>query len=98
MATLASTNVTSSLSPNSEEPFAFGQSGLLIETFRCAGGAAADTVVLTPKYIKKVKTVIAGQAASSNPTTTGPTNVTLTLLASAATSVTFDAWVIGNRE
>jgi len=98
MATLASTNVTGNLSPNGEEPFAFGQSGLMIETFRCAGGAVGDTVALTPKYVKKVKSVVSGQAASSNPTTTGPTNVTLTLLASAATSVTFDAWIIGNRE
>lgn len=101
MATLANTNVTGYLSPNGEEPFAFGQSGLMIETFRISGagaGAVGDTAALTPKYIKKVKSVVSGQAATSNPTTTGPTNVTLTLTASIATNVTFDAWIIGNRE
>lgn len=98
MATLASTNVSSSLPVNGEEPLAFGGAGMLIEVFRCAGGAVGDTVALTPKYIKKIKTVISNQSASSNASTSGTTNVTLTLTASAATSVTFDAFVIGNRD
>lgn len=97
MATLANTNVTGFLSANKEEPIAFGLGGLLIEHFRCAGGAVADTVVLTPRYITSIKGVHAQQSSTSNASTSGTTNVTLTLTASAATNVTFDAWIIGNR-
>lgn len=97
MATLANTNVTRSLSANNEIPVAFGQGGLLIEHFRCAGGAVGDTVVLRPEVITSIKGVYAQQSSTSNASTAGTTNVTLTLTASAATTVTFDAWVVGNR-
>ena len=99
MATLASTNVTTGISANAEQPIAYGDSGLLIEFFRCQGGAAADTVALTPRWITDIRHLTANLAVTDNLSyTQANTNVTLTLAQSAAsTSVQFSAAIIGRR-
>ena len=98
MATLANTNVTRNLSANNETPFGFGGGGMLIEFFRVAsGGVSGDTTVLTPRDITSIKAVMSGNAGSNNASTSGTTNVTLTLAGSTNTVAAFDVWVIGNR-
>lgn len=95
MATLASTNITSSINANGEQPIAFGQAGLEIEFFRVALGAVADTIAITPRWSQNIVAVVGGPPASNNLTTTAAnTNVTLTLLASGATNVTMDVQLI----
>lgn len=98
MATLASTNVTGSISPGGEKPLMFGDSGLCLQVFTVAGGAVGDTAALTPDpTMSAVYYVLATQSATSNTSTTGTTNVTLTLTASASTATTFQAFVYGRR-
>lgn len=98
MATLASTNITSALAANNEKPTAWGDSGLIVEFFKCAGGAVGDTVALTPTWITDIRIVSSNQTATDTLSQTAAnTNVTLTLTASAATNVTFQAFIIGRR-
>lgn len=97
MATLASTNITSNITYNGEVPLAYGTSGLQIEIFRCASGAVGDTIAITPRFLSGIYSYDSGMPATSNLSTTGSTNVTLTLAASASTSATFDVWLLGKR-
>ena len=91
MATLASTAVTAG---ELSSPFPLA-GGLALEVFRCAGGAAADTVALTPKFGRFVLGAWASQASTNGLSTLGTdTNVTLALTASSTTSVTFDAFLL----
>jgi len=89
MATLASSQVD----------FNFGllsNSGFPIEVYRIQGGAAADTAAITPNRFDLVKAVIGGPFSNNLPTGgTGATNVTLTLRASAATTESYDVWLVG---
>jgi hypothetical protein len=96
MATLASTNITTNINPNAEQPIAFGQAGLEIEFFRVALGGVADTIVLTPRWSGNIVAVQTGGLPASNNLTTSAanTNVTLTLLASGATNATADVQLI----
>ena len=97
MATLGSTNVTQLISINGEQPLTYGEGGLLLESFRVTGGTVGDTIALTPTWISKIFTIQNGIPASNNVSTSGSTNVTLTLTASAATTVFFDVWLLGRR-
>jgi len=98
MATLASTNITTAIAVDNSQPLAFGDSGLIIEIFKFAGGAAADTVAITPRWITDVRAVISNAHATDTLSQTAAnTNVTLTLAASAATNVTFQVQIIGRR-
>ena len=98
MATLASTNQTSAIAVNNTQPLGLGESGLLIEVFDVAGGSVDDTAALTPRWISDVRIVLTGACAVDNlDHTAANTNVTLTLKASAATTLTFQAVVIGRR-
>lgn len=98
MATLASTNLTTAIAVNNEQPLAYGDSGLIYEVFKFAGGAASDTVALTPRFISDIRIVLVNAHASDNLThTAANTNVTLTLAVSTVTSVTFQAVLIGRR-
>lgn len=98
MATLASTNITTAIAANAEQPVAYGDSGLLIEFFRCAGGGVGDTCALTPRWITDIRAVQANQTATDALSTSAAnTNVTLTLTASAATNVVWSASIIGRR-
>ena len=98
MATLASTNITTAVTYNSEAPLAYGASGLQVEVFRAAGGAVADTVAITPRYSADIRSVLTEHPTTNNLSSTAAnTNVTLTLTASAATSTTFDVWLLVKR-
>ena len=91
MATLASTQITAS---NFGAPFPLA-GGLLLEVWRVAGGAVDDTIAITPSRGRFVVAAMSSIATSDNVSTLGTsTNVTLTLLASAATSVTSQVWLI----
>ena len=99
MATLASTNLTTAISATNERFLAFGEDGLICEVFKFAGGAAADTVAITPTFIKDIRIVLSNGFTSDGLThTAANTAVTLTLTASVSTSVTFQAVLIGRRE
>lgn len=98
MATLASTNISSAIAVNNERPLSFGESGLILEVFKCAGGAVGDTVAMTPQFITDVRMVESNQSATDALSQTAAnTNVTITLTASAATNTTFQVRVIGRR-
>ncbi len=98
MATLASTNLTSAITGDNSQPIAFGEGGLLIEVFDCAGGSVDDTVALTPRWISDVRIVLTNACATDNLShTAANTSATLTLKASAATTLTFMAVLIGRR-
>lgn len=98
MATLASTNITTAISANAEQPITFGESGLLIEFFRCAGGGVGDTCALTPRWITDIRAVGATIGTTDAAATSqANTNVTLTLTSSAATNVVWSAHIIGRR-
>lgn len=99
MATLASTNITGTISPNGEQPLSYGQSGLIEEVFRVAsGGASADTVALLPRYITDIRMVKTNVGASDNLSTTAAnTNVTITLSTGTVTVGAFQVSVIGRR-
>ncbi len=98
MASLSSTNISTAIAANSEQPLAFGDSGLIMEVFKVAGGAVDDTAALTPRFIADVRMVEANWAVTDALSQTAAnTNVTLTLKASAATNLTFQARVIGRR-
>lgn len=99
MATLSSTNISSTISANGETPISFTQSGLIMEVFRVQLGAVGDTIAITPQYITNIRTVQSGGAAFSHnvAATSTNTNVTLTLTASAATTTTADVQLIGRR-
>lgn len=87
MATLASTQVTAS---SFAGPLPFG--GLNVELYRVAGGAVGDTATIAPSRGRYVLGCLSTGTASTTLSTAGTaTNVVLTLLASAATDVTFDA-------
>lgn len=87
MATLASTQVTAGFLGS---PIAVG--GLNIELYRVAGGAVGDTATIAPSRGRYVLGCLSTGTASTTLSTAGTaTNVVLTLLASAATDVTFDA-------
>lgn len=87
MATLGSTLVTASYFGS---PVPFG--GMHIEPYRVAGGAVGDTATIAPNRGRFVLAALTSGAASTTLSTAGTaTNVVLTLLASAATDVTFDA-------
>jgi len=90
MATLASTQVTSHDAIAQPAP----QSGLHIEHWRVAMGAVADTAAITPKRGRYVVSVIGGPATNNLSTLGTDTNVTLTLLSSAATTATFDVQLL----
>lgn len=99
MATLVSTNITTLIAANGEQPLAADASGLIVEYFRVTGGAAADTIVLTPRWITNIVDVSANFAVTDNLSITAAnTNVTLTLQQSAAsTSVNTRVRLIGRR-
>lgn len=98
IATLASTNLTTALAANAEQPLAFGEGGLICEVFKFAGGGAGDTAAMTPKFITDIRVVQCNAPASDGLShTAANTSVTLTLAASVATSVTFQAFLIGRR-
>lgn len=95
------TNISTSISPNAEQPFGFGGSGLIIEFFRVALGTVGDTIAVTPRWITKI---VAAQGAGlpatndlSAAATATNTNVTFTLTASGATNVNVDFQLIGRR-
>ncbi len=88
---MASTNISSD---NFAKPFPLA-GGFLLEVWQAAGGAVDDTVAITPKFGRYVVAAMSGHSCSNNVGTNGTsTNVTLTLTASAATSVTFQVWLI----
>lgn len=99
MATLASTNITTALSAGGETPvMGFGDSGLLVEVFRVAGGTVGDTIAITPRFITDIRSAMSGNAAShALSTTAANTNITLTLIASVAASSVSDVWLYGRR-
>lgn len=99
MATLVSTNITTLIAANGEQPLAADASGLIVEYFRATGGAAADTIVLTPRWITNIVDVSCNYAVTDNLSITAAnTNVTLTLQQSAAsTSVNTRVRLIGRR-
>lgn len=90
MATLASTQIVSGVLAQ-PSPMA---NGLQIEVWQVAGGAVDDTAAITPKWGRFVVSVITPQATHNVSTLGTSTNVTLTLTASAATSVVFDVWLL----
>jgi hypothetical protein len=98
MATLGSTNVSTSIAPGGIIPNAWGDAGMIIEVFRIPGGTAGDTCTLTPRQIADIRSVInpanMGHGLSA---TQANTNVTLTLGTGINTSVTYDVWLIGRR-
>lgn len=90
MATLASTNVTASYfgAPVAIGPFNF-------EVYRVAGGTVGDTATIAPAKGRFVLTAGGNVPGSTTLSTAGTaTNVVFTLIASAATDVTFDAWLL----
>ena len=99
MATLVSTNITTLIAANGEQPLAADASGLIVEYFRVTGGTAADTIVLTPRWITNIVDVSCNYAVTDNLSITAAnTNVTLTLQQSAAsTSVNTRVRLIGRR-
>lgn len=99
MATLASTNISGIASPNGEVPIGYGDSGLIIEWFRVAsGGANADTVALSPRFISDIRYVHSNVGASDNLSSTAAnTNVTLTLSTGTNTVGAFQVAIIGRR-
>lgn len=99
MATLGSTNITTAISANAEQPVAFGQSGLIIEFFRATLGATNDTIAITPRWITDIRAAqSAGLTASNNLSSSAAnTNITFTLTASGATTVNVDIQLIGRR-
>lgn len=99
MATLGSTNITTAISANAEQPVAFGQGGLIIEFFRVTHGATNDTIAITPRWITDIRAVQGlGVAASNNLSTTAAnTNVTFTIQAAGATTLFADVQLIGRR-
>lgn len=99
MATLASTNVTGTIARDGGKPLSYGNSGLVFEVFRVAsGGAAADTVALTPQYISDIGLVLPNVSASDNISTTAAnTNVTLTLASGTSTIGAFQVTVVGTQ-
>lgn len=98
MATLGSTNISTAISANAEQPFGFGGSGLIVEFFRVTLGATADTIAITPRWITDIRAVQSGIPASHNVTSSAAnTNVTFTLLASGATTVFADVQLVGRR-
>lgn len=87
MATLGSTQVTAGFFG---APIPVG--GVQIELYRVAGGAVGDTATIVPSRGRYVVGCLSTGTASTSLSTAGTsTNVVLTLLASAATDVTFDA-------
>ncbi len=99
MATLASTHISSTVSPGGEVPIGWGQSGLILELYRVAsGGAAGDTVVIAPRFITDIRMVQTNISASDNLSTSAAnTNVTLTLVAGTSTFGAFQVALIGRR-
>lgn len=90
MATLGSTQVTASYFG---APIPFG--GFHVELYRVAGGGVGDTATIAPSRGRFVAACLSTGTASTTLSTAGTaTNVVLTLLASAATDVTFDAMLI----
>lgn len=90
MATLGSTNVTASFAnaPLALGPFTF-------EIYRVTGGTVGDTATIAPSRGRYVVAAAGGPIASTTLSTAGTaTNVVFTLTASAATTVTFDAWLL----
>ena len=89
MATLGSTNVTASFAnaPLTLGPFTF-------EIYRVTGGTVGDTATIAPSRGRYV-IAAGGPIASTTLSTAGTaTNVVFTLSASAASTVTFDAWML----
>lgn len=102
MATIASTNITGTVAVDGSKPIAFGgATGLVMEVFRVASGAAqTDTVVIAPRYISDIRIVESNVSASDNLSTTAAnTNVTLTLgmvgTAATATIGAFQVRLVG---
>jgi hypothetical protein len=101
MATLGSTYISQTIAPNAEHPLAWGDQGMIAEVWRVAsGGANADTVVLTPRFITDIRYVDPNVSASDNLSTTAAnTNVTLTLVNGAVTNTfgAFQVMIVGRR-
>lgn len=76
----------------------FGEGGLILEVFRVPGGAAADTVALTPNWIADIRTIVNpanfGHTLSSTAVNSA---VTLTAGTGINTSLTYDIHLIGRR-
>ncbi len=98
MATLGSTNITTAITANGEQPFAYGQAGLEVEFFRATYGATGDTIVVAPRWSQNIVAVLNGPPASNNLSTSAAnTNVTFTLTVSGATTVTTDIQLLCRR-
>ncbi len=92
------TNITTSISANAEQPFAYGQAGMEVEFWRVALGTVGDTIALTPRWSSNIVAVLNGPPATNNLTTSAAnTNVTFTLLASGATNVNVDIQLLCRR-
>lgn len=90
MATLASTQISAN-SANLPIP----QGPFHLEFWRIALGAVADTATVAPARGRYVIAAICGAAASTTLGTLGTdTNVVFTLLASGATNVTADVYLL----
>lgn len=90
MATLASTQVTYGDAIAQPIPF----SGLHVEVWRVAMGSVDDTAAITPKRGRFVVSAVGGPATNNLGTLGTNTNVTLTLVSSAATTATFDVQLL----
>lgn len=92
------TNITTAITANGEQPFAYGQAGLEVEFFRVALGTVGDTIAITPRWSGNIVAVLEGPPATNNLSTTAAnTNVTMTLLAYGATNVNVDVQLLCRR-
>lgn len=100
MATRAFTNITTAIAAGGILPVTFGEDGLIVEFFVCQGGTVGDTTVIVPSdYMSSIRAIFGGDiVATDNISTSGSTNVTLTHVASAAsTSVNYSVAILGRR-
>jgi len=98
MATLSVSNITSNVTTDNGQPGNFF--GQPVEFFRCAsGGASADTLVVVPRFIKNVKTVMTELSTFNNlVATSSASQVTLTLAIGTVTASAWDIWLFGQRD
>ena len=90
MATLGSTQVTSN---SAGLPIPLGP--FHVEFWRATHGTVGDTIAITPARGRYVVSATGGPPSSTSLSTLGTdTNVTFTLTASGATTVTSDCWLL----
>ncbi len=98
MATLSVSNITSNVTTDNGQPGNFF--GQPVEFFRVAsGGASADTVAITPRFIRNIKTVMS-ELGTTNAlvASNSASSVTLTLSTGTVTAAGFDVWIFGQRD